>query len=158
MCQPMLCTGFCAFSCSPDCPVATLSAGPALTEFMAANDTVINDEDGDASDWIEIRNDGPVAVDLAGWHLTDDATLPTKWTFPTPLLDPGAHLIVFASDRDRRMTGSELHTDFRRSSAGEHLALMMPDGVTPATAFSPVYPPNLSIYPNPTALSGRGCA
>ena len=34
-------------------------AGPLITEFMADNDTVLDDEDGEFSDWVEIHNRTP---------------------------------------------------------------------------------------------------
>ena len=48
-----------------------------LTEFMADNGGSLQDEDGDASDWIEVFNSGPIAVTLDGYKLTDDATAQT---------------------------------------------------------------------------------
>lgn len=50
----------------------------SINEFMAANKTGIHDEDGDASDWIEIYNRGVATVNLSGWYLTDSAKIPTK--------------------------------------------------------------------------------
>ena len=35
------------------------SADVIITEFMASNNSVIDDEDGESSDWIEIYNTGP---------------------------------------------------------------------------------------------------
>ena len=55
-----------------------LAAEPILTEFVASNDTTINDGFGDDSDWIEIYNAGNMAIDLQGYHLTDDSSNPTK--------------------------------------------------------------------------------
>ena len=43
-----------------------------ITEFLAENDGGLRDADGDSPDWIELFNDTPVAVDLAGWRLTED--------------------------------------------------------------------------------------
>jgi hypothetical protein len=60
-----------------------------ITEFMAANASTITDEDGDDSDWIELQNAGTNAVSLAGWMLTDDASVPGKWRFPAVTLAPG---------------------------------------------------------------------
>jgi len=55
-----------------------------ITEFMAANDGVLRDEDGDAEDWIEIHNAGTNTVNLLGWMgLTIVGTLVTLW--PTML-------------------------------------------------------------------------
>ena len=41
------------------------------------------------------------------------------------------------------LTASSLHTNFSLSASGEYLALVMPDGVTVASAFAPAYPPQL---------------
>ena len=120
---------------------STLRATPVISEFMAVNDTGLKDEDGDSSDWIEIKNAGTVTIDLDGWHLTDNSDFLTKWTFPSVLLDPGDYLVVFASGKDRRLPSSELHTNFKLSGGGESLALVMPDGTTKTSSFDPVYPP-----------------
>ncbi|MBN1950237.1 MAG: hypothetical protein JW801_03485 [Bacteroidales bacterium] len=41
-----------------------IGAGQTITipEFMASNSTVLVDEDGDFSDWIELHNAEPLAV------------------------------------------------------------------------------------------------
>ncbi|HNQ88603.1 MAG TPA: CotH kinase family protein [Verrucomicrobiota bacterium] len=116
-----------------------------ISEFMASNSTGLKDEDGAASDWIEIYNAGSAVVDLGGWYLTDDPDLLTKWQFPpTPL---GAHrfLVVFASDKDRRVSGAPLHTNFKLSAEGEYLALVGRDGATRVCEFAPAFPPQ---YPD----------
>src|SRR6185503_6294536 len=68
------------------------------------------------------------ALDLAGWRLTDNPATPLRWVFPAAELAPGAFLIVFASGKDRRAPGTELHTNFRLDGAGEYLGLFRPDG------------------------------
>ena len=60
-----------------------LAAQPVISEFMADNDTVLVDEDGDFEDWIEIYNPGPGALNLDGYHLTDDPDNLQKWQFPS---------------------------------------------------------------------------
>ena len=110
-----------------------------ISEFMADNETTIQDEDGDFSDWVEIRNtSGNVSLD--GWYLTDDASDLTKWRFPAETLSAGEHLLVFASNKDRRVAGDELHTTFRLSNSGEYLALVQSDGVTIEHEFASEYP------------------
>ena len=52
-----------------------------IAEFLARNDAGLRDGDGSAADWIEIFNAGDMAVDLAGYHLTDDADLPRGGRF-----------------------------------------------------------------------------
>jgi len=127
-------------------PLLAFSAGlsqavPVISEFMADNESTLADEDGIFNDWIEISNPDERSISLLGYHLTDDVTNPTKWTFPTIILDPGATLVVFASNQNRRDPGGTLHTNFRLSAGGEYLALRGPDGVTVASEFSPGYPP-----------------
>ena len=115
-------------------------AGPLITEFMADNDTVLDDEDGEFSDWVEIHNPDATPVNLTGWCLTDNAANLSKWSFPGVTLLPGDFLVVFASGKDRRIPGSELHTNFQLSSGGEYLALVEPDGTTVAHQYAPEFP------------------
>ena len=112
-----------------------------ISEFLAANVNGLLDRDGDASDWLEVLNATAATVNLAGWHLTDDATDLAKWTFPATNLGPGRILLVFASAKNRAVSGAELHTNFQLDQAGEYLALVRPDGVTVEFAYDPVFPP-----------------
>lgn len=95
-----------------------------INEFMASNDGVLFDEDGDSSDWVEIWNFGPFPVSLSGMFLTDDSQEPDRWAFPDVTLSSSSYLIVFASAKDRRTVGRELHTNFELDRAGEYLALV----------------------------------
>src|SRR5687767_5034538 len=71
-----------------------------ITEFLAVNDRSLHDEDGDASDWIEIHNPGTTVEFLDGWYLTDDPSELTKWRFPEGVeMQPNAYRVVFASDK-----------------------------------------------------------
>ena len=107
---------------------APVSAQLRISEFMASNVTVTQDEDGAYSDWIEIYNSSNAAVDLNGWHLTDSATNLTRWTFPATNLPAGGYLLVFASGKNR--TTFPLHANFSLDADGEYLALVRPDGTT----------------------------
>ncbi len=98
-----------------------------ISEFMASNGRTLLDEDGESSDWIELRNRGDQPVNLVGWSLTDNALLPNKWMVPAVELGPGEYLVVFASAKDRRPTGGELHTNFVLDQGGEYLGLYSPD-------------------------------
>lgn len=113
-------------------------AEPLISEFAASNQLGLRDEDGDRNDWIEIFNAGTGAVNLAGWHLTDDALNKTKWTFPAVTIPAQGYLLVWASDKNK--TAGSLHTNFRLSAEGEYLALIRPD-LTVAQEFVPAYPP-----------------
>jgi len=111
-----------------------------ISEFMAVNDSGLDDEDRDEEDWIEIHNAGTSEVNLAGWFLTDKADHLTKWTFPAITLAPDAYLVVFASEKNRRDPTGPLHTNFKLSGDGEYLGLVRPDGNTVVSEFFPVYP------------------
>lgn len=117
------------------------NAQPVISEFVAVNSTGLKDDDKVTSDWIEILNPTATAINLAGYHLTDDASNLVKWTFPSTNLAPGALMVVYASSRDRAVAGKPLHTNFSLSREGEYLALVNPDGVTLHTEFKPAYPP-----------------
>ncbi|MEX2186391.1 MAG: lamin tail domain-containing protein [Pirellulales bacterium] len=115
-----------------------LAANPIITEFMADNQNSLEDAAVPPanSDWIEIQNAGDAAIDLVGWHLTDDAGDLAKWTFPNEVLPPGGFLIVFASGNDAPDGAGNLHTNFGLSAGGEYLALVRPD-MTVASEFGP---------------------
>lgn len=107
-----------------------LAADVLITEFLASNDTGIVDGNGFSSDWIEVYNAGDESQNLAGWHLTDDSSDSSKWTFPDiteSVIDPGEYLVVFASGDGVADPDGNLHTNFKLSAAGEYLALTRPD-------------------------------
>ncbi|MBN1415281.1 MAG: CotH kinase family protein [Bacteroidales bacterium] len=112
-----------------------------ISEFMAVNNSSLQDEDGDHPDWIEIHNAGSADLYLNGWSLTDVAENPVKWVFPDFTLTAGEYLVVFASGKDRKAEKNKLHTNFKLSGSGEYLALVKPGGTAVASVFSPAYPP-----------------
>ena len=100
---------------------ALLSAqSVVINEIVASNQKTIDDEDGDASDYIELYNSGAAALQLEGYGLSDDPKT-VKWHFGAALLAPGEHLIVFASDKDKK--GVYWHTNFKISASGETVVL-----------------------------------
>ncbi len=115
-------------------------AAPFISEIMASNKNGIVDVDGDHPDWIEIHNPDPAPADLTGWYLTDNSGNLTKWKFPETSIPAGGYLLVFASSKDRRVSGQRLHTNFALSADGEYLGLIKPDGVTKASEFAPKFP------------------
>jgi hypothetical protein len=122
--------------------VAVARAELVISEFMAANTKTLADEEGAFSDWIEVHNPDPVAVDLNGWALTDNASNKTKWQFPAVTLPAGGYLVIFASNKNRRDPASPLHTNFALSAGGEYLGLIKPDGSV-ASEFEPEFPAQL---------------
>ena len=118
------------------------AAAPIISEFMASNEGTLLDEDGESPDWLEIYNPDATVADLSGWHLTDNAANPTKWTFPAGVsLGPREFLVVWASSKNRRTDPAKLHTNFSLNAGGEYLALVAPDGATRPGEFAPTFPP-----------------
>ncbi len=121
-----------------------LALAPRISEFVASNSS-FDDGDGNSTDWIEIHNRNTSTFDLSGYHLTDDATNLTKWTFPaSTVLDGNEYFVVFASGTDTPDSAENLHTNFSLSSSGEYLALVSPNGHTIVQEFAPEYPPQKS--------------
>jgi hypothetical protein len=111
--------------------------GVVINEFLAQNTSGLMDEEGDRTDWIELKNTTAAPIDLVGYHLTDDPVDLDKWTFPTASIPAGGYLVVFASGKNRAVVGQNLHTNFSLNKAGESLMLVRPDGVTIEDAFAP---------------------
>ena len=120
-----------------------------INEFLASNGALpgdpngLVDEDGDASDWIEIYNPSDATINMNGWYLTDDAGNLTKWPFPNMNLVPGEFRIVFASGKDRRNPSGQLHTNFDLDKDGEYLALVAENGLVVVHEYSPQFPQQL---------------
>lgn len=130
-------------SCEPLEVRQVLSASePYLSEFLADNSTSIVDEDGDHSDWIEIRNPTTSSVSLNGWYLTDNRGNLSKWQFPNVSIPANGFLTVFASNKNRTNPSGTLHTNFKLDAGGEYLALVKPDR-TVASEFTPNFPAQL---------------
>ena len=136
-----------------------------ITELMAVNTGPLADEDGSFEDWIEIHNPGTNAVNIGGWYITDNNANLTKWQFPSTNVAPNGYLVIFASNKDRRVPGRPLHTNFRLDAGGEYLGLVRPDGVTVTSAYSPKYSNQvqrisfgLPVVQNVTSLMVPGAA
>ena len=68
----------------------------------------ILDEDGDASDWIEIHNTSAEAVSLAGWYLTDDKDQLQKFTLPNgTTIGAGKYLRLGAAQLGFELGGTQ---------------------------------------------------
>ncbi|MFM9963379.1 MAG: lamin tail domain-containing protein [Planctomycetaceae bacterium] len=110
---------------------------PLISEFLAKNNSVLADEDGEFTDWIEIHNPTANPVSLNNWYLTDNPGQLTQWKFPNITLAADEYRVIFASGKDRK--SGELHTNFSLNDAGEYLALVRPNRSV-AQEFSPSFP------------------
>ena len=105
-----------------DVVLSTTAAAPAntgviISEFMADNSTVLEDEDMDAPDWIEIYNGQNASVNLGGYKLTYGAF---TWTFPSVSVPAYGHLVVYASGKSRTTNPALLHTNFTLAKPRRH--------------------------------------
>jgi len=86
-----------------------------INELAGWNAYLLEDEDGDYSDWVELHNISPEPVNLKGWYLSDERTFLNKWMFSASyILNPGEHLVIYLSGKDRRTgrNNSQYHTNF----------------------------------------------
>jgi hypothetical protein len=97
-----------------------------VNEVVSNSDGTYVDEDGDASDWIELYNYGEEEIELEGFALSDDPENLSKWIFPDVEIAPDSYLMVFCSDKNRYT--EPLHSNFRLKSAGEFILISSPDG------------------------------
>jgi len=122
-----------------------------INEFLASNVSTngLVDEFGNLDPWIELYNFGSNDVNLAGFSLTDDATAPDNWVFPSVVLPAGQFLVVFADGLDLTAVGgsNQLHTGFALAAAGAYLGLFDDESPRVAlTEFAPTYPPQRNDY------------
>jgi hypothetical protein len=102
-----------------------------INEFQASNSSTIYDEYGERDDWIEIYNPNLFSVDIDNYYLTDTIGNKKKYRFSSgskqTIIPPKGFLLVWA---DEQKNQGILHANFKLSSLGEELALVLPDGNT----------------------------
>jgi len=114
---------------------SVLVDGPVINEFMADNDGVATDPDGDTDDWLELYNATDSPFLLTGLYMTDNPESLTKWQFTQNSLyiQPDEFLVIWCDDDEEQ---SGIHTNFKLSKNGEYLALVDMDGVSVIDSFS----------------------
>ncbi|MBC7774557.1 MAG: CotH kinase family protein [Phycisphaerae bacterium] len=118
--------------------IATISAAISLpaqvvvNEYSCANLQEFLDYYQSTEDWIELYNPSPLAVDLSGYHLSDNDNKPDKWTFPAnTVISANGYLYVWCSGRDLKDAQGKLHTNFKLTqtkSNAEHIVFANPAG------------------------------
>lgn len=97
------------------CFVISLFAAQAqivINEASNRNGALFTDEDGDYEDWFELYNAGASAVNLNGYTISDDSLELDKWMFPSIILNPSNHLLVYASGKNRFPDFTTDHYEF----------------------------------------------
>jgi hypothetical protein len=109
--------------------VQASKAQVVINEYSCSNRNIISDNYGDYEDYIELYNNGSSSVDLNGWYLSDDTADPTKYQIPSSItLAPGAFKIIWASSRNKVVSGN-VHTNFKLTQTkGDQIVLSDPTG------------------------------
>ena len=104
----------------------TSSKGIVINEFMASNDRIIADQNGDFSDWIELFNQSGLEISLDGYYLSDNRNELTKCVIGDIILPPASYIVLWASGKD----SMKQHLNFKLSKEFEEIYLTAPDGQT----------------------------
>jgi hypothetical protein len=101
-----------------------MAPGPVFNEVMSDNATAQTTGDGQHLDWIELFNPQDEAVALDGIQLSQGSSLTPPWPLPARLLQPGAFLLIHASDDPAALVPpGGLLAPFGLANAGESLVL-----------------------------------
>lgn len=102
-----------------------------INEVMASNTANVADEYNEYNDWFEIYNPNNFSVDIDNYYVTDSLANKTKYRFASgnsrTIIPANGFLLVWADEETEQ---GVLHTNFKLSSTGEELALILPDGET----------------------------
>lgn len=108
---------------------AATSEVPRITEFMAVNDNTHLDPDlYQFSDWIELFNPRSYSISLSGYSLTDDPTQPKRWKFPLNASIPAFGRIVVYADGNNFFQRA-YHTNFKLDGGGEGIWIYDKSGI-----------------------------
>ncbi|MCC7301356.1 MAG: CotH kinase family protein [Bacteroidia bacterium] len=80
----------------------TTRAQVIINEVSGSNVSTVADEDGDFEDWIELYNSSSQPVDLGNYSLTLYDGKNSTWVFPSIIIKPYQHMLIFASEKNRR--------------------------------------------------------
>lgn len=107
---------------TPDSPHA---GKLTINELCPSNKTGAM-EGGSYPDWVELYNSSSDDINLNGFYITDDNTMPTKFplTKDTLTVKAGGVLLLWA---DGDVDEGDFHLGFSLSAAGETLSLLDPD-------------------------------
>ena len=91
-----------------------------LNEVCSSNFTLIRDENGAYSDYVELYNAGSEEISLTGCYLSDDAESLWKYPLDSITLSPGAYYVVWLDGTDDPESG---RVGFGISKSGEEIFL-----------------------------------
>lgn len=102
-----------------------------INELAANNRSGKVDEYSEHNDWFEIYNPHNYPVDIDNYYVTDTLGNKIKYKFESgrskTIIPANGFLLLWADDQTEQGVH---HTNFKLSSSGEELALILPDGKT----------------------------
>ena len=109
------------------------AAGNGITiNEVCPKNTVTPAPDGGLYDWVELYNSSSSSMDISGWGLTDKASKPYRYTFPSgTVIGAGQRLTVFC-DADAGAANASI-VPFGLSTSGETLTLTDASGTAVST-------------------------
>ncbi|MDR0506509.1 MAG: lamin tail domain-containing protein [Dysgonamonadaceae bacterium] len=111
---------------------AQLTTSLKINEILVINDDNFLDDYGNKNPWIEIYNNSPGTVNIAGCYLTDDIKIPKKYMVPKgdvlTKISPRQHILFWADSKPARGT---FHLNFTLNpDSPNFIALFDSDGAT----------------------------
>jgi len=119
--------------------LAANTTGLYINEVLASNASNF--------EWVELYNTTRNTINLTGFGLSDDSSIPRKWQFPEGAqIKAGEYMTVYLSGRDTIDLKEIHHTNFSLScTQPETLTLCMPDGTIIDRAYMPEMYGGISI-------------
>lgn len=93
-----------------------------ITKYMLNTQKQIKSKDGNFYGIIELYNNEDYDINLSGYHLTDDLTNKTKYTFKDVVIKSKSNLIIYTSNKNT-YENEEIHTNFTLNSDDHNLLL-----------------------------------
>ena len=107
------------------CVNTLLFSQVVINEYSASNFDSHQDNYGEYEDWVELYNTTNSDIDLNGWFLSDKASDPAKWQFPSSyIITANSVAIIYCSGNDE-IVGGVAHTNFKitQTKVGEVFCL-----------------------------------
>lgn len=107
-----------------------------INEVCSHNLSLILDDKGEDSDYIELYNPALTTVSLKGWYLSDHENVQNTTPLPDLYIEPRSYLLLFADgtvwtkEQKDWEEGQAVCLDFRLGGQGETLILADEDGCT----------------------------
>jgi hypothetical protein len=95
-----------------------------VNEVLAINKSSVKNKKGKFKDCIEIYNSNSTDIDISGYFLSDVKVTLKKWAFPQGvIIKSKGYVLVWADNKPKKNTSTEMHTNFKLSSKKETIRL-----------------------------------